>query len=352
MLFYLLAIPYALMRWNGAALNVGAGLINLVTAVGIVGLVARRAGGKAALATAAIVCAFEFILSAPNLTNSWGPEVIVLPVTLFFVLCADLAAGAVWSLVGAVVVGSFLAQTEVGTASAVGVGLLLAVVARGVAWLKAGTLRQSLGAAKWAGLATLIIGGVIWTPTFWQQLTGDPGNLGEVVKSLLHMNGHQRPADAVSALARGVADPLFGADGQRSTAHPSVAMLAIFLIAAGGLAVVCWWRRQWLACALAGGILPIVGVCLLSLLHVKGPIFTYLVVWMGALTVCGGIALVICLTTPARPIFRIQRWGDGARLFSAFAPGRMCRSLRLAALRLGRPGETPIRECHQRDRGH
>ena len=109
MFFYLLAIPYVLMDWNGAALEVGAGLINLAAAVGIVGLVARRAGGKAALGTAAVVCAFEFALRAPHITNSWGPEVIVLPAALFFVLCADLAAGAVWSLVGAVAVGSFLA---------------------------------------------------------------------------------------------------------------------------------------------------------------------------------------------------------------------------------------------------
>ena len=110
MLFYLLAIPYALMDWNGAGLEVGTALINLAAAIGIVALVARRAGGKAALGTAAIVCAFEFALGPTHITNPWGPEVIVVPAALFFVLSADLAAGAVWSLVGAVAVGSFLAS--------------------------------------------------------------------------------------------------------------------------------------------------------------------------------------------------------------------------------------------------
>jgi hypothetical protein len=315
--FYLLAIPYVLMHWNGAALSVGAGLINLAAAVGIVGLVARRAGGKAALGTAAVVCAFEFALNPPNITNSWTPDVIILPTALFFLLCADLAAGSVWSLAGAVGVGSFLAQTEVGTASAIAVGLLLAVVARGAVWLKAGTLRRSLRSSVRAGLTTVIIGAVLWAPPVWQQLTNDPGNLGVVTHTLLHMHGQHPRAAAASALAAGVVDPMSRLIGSPNPGHPEVA-LALFLIGCGALAVVCWWRRQWLAAALAGGIPLVAGVCVLSFERVEGPLYPYLIWWTGALTACGWIALMICLTGPARPVVRVVRWGAGARLLGAF----------------------------------
>ncbi len=315
--FYLLAIPYVLMDWNGAALSVGAGLINLAAAIGIVGLVARRAGGKAALGTAAVVCAFESALNPPNITNSWGPEVIILPAALFFVLCADLAAGAVWSLAGAVAVGSFLAQTEVGTGSALAVGLLLAVVARGAAWLKAGTLRWSLRSSLWPALTAVIIGAVLWAPPIWQQLTNNPGNLGVLANTFLHTHRQHRPAAAVSALAAGIVDPMSGLIGNPSPGHPDVA-LALFLIGSGALAVVCWWRRQWLAVALAGGIPLVAGVCVLSFERVEGPIYAYLIWWTGALTACGWIALIICITAPARPLVRVVRWGVGARLLGAF----------------------------------
>jgi hypothetical protein len=315
--FYLLAVPYVLMDWNGAALSAGAGLINLAAAVGIVALIARRTGGRAALGTAAVVCAFELSLTASYLTNSWGPEVIVLPAALFFVLCADLAAGAVWSLVGAVAIGSFLIQTEIGTGSAVAVSLAVAVIVRGVAWMRAGTLRSSLRSSMWPGLVTLTVGGVIWAPAVWQQLTHDPGNLGAVLTYFLHANGHQRPTVAVSALAGGIVNPLSGMVGGRSTGHSDEAILALFLIAVTVLAGVCWLRRQWLACALAGSTVVVAVVCLLSFLRVEGQILPYLVRWTGALAVAGWIALVLCLTTPARRVTGLPSWNARARLLGA-----------------------------------
>ena len=202
MLFYLLAIPYVLMHWNGAALEVGAALINLVAAVGIVGLVARRAGGKAALGTAAILCAFEFVRGVAYIPNAWGPEVIVLPAVLFFVLCADLAAGGVWSLVGAVVVGTFLVQTEIGTGSAVVIGLGLAGCVRIVDWRVHGTLRPSLRNSRRAVLAALGVGAVLWAPPVWQQVTNSPGNLGVVTNYFLHTNGHHSPGGRVFGARR------------------------------------------------------------------------------------------------------------------------------------------------------
>ena len=95
MYFYLLAIPYVAMSWSGAALPVGATLINLAAVIGIVVLVARRLGSTAAVATAALVCGFEVLMQPYYLTNAWGPIIILLPTAFFLVLGADLAAGGV-----------------------------------------------------------------------------------------------------------------------------------------------------------------------------------------------------------------------------------------------------------------
>ena len=161
------------------------------------------------------------------------------------------------------------------------------------------------------------IGAVLWAPPVWQQLTNSPGNLGVVTNTLLHMHGQHPPTAAAAALAGGVVDPMSSLIGNPSPGHPDVG-LALFLIGCGALALVCWWRRQWLAAALAGGIPLVAGVCVLSFERVEGPLYTYLIWWTGALTACGWIALMICLTAPATPVVRVVRWGAGARLVGAF----------------------------------
>jgi hypothetical protein len=317
LLFYLTAVPYVLMGWNGAGLEVGAGLINLAAAVGIVALVARRAGGKAALGVAAVVCAFEFALDVRHITNVWGPEVIILPAALYFLLCADLAAGGVWSLVGAVVVGSFLVQTEIGTASPVAVGLLLAAAVRLIVWVRAGTVGRSLRQARWPGLVSLVAGALIWVPPLWQQLTGTPGNLGAIMKYFLHVHGRPGAREALSVLAGGMDAALFGWFGHRTPTHHREAILAILLVCVVGVAVMAWRRRQWLAFALAAGILPLTAAFFVSLLRVVGPIPNYLVLWSGALTLSAGIAFVLCVASPGRPLLGLPDWNNRARFMGA-----------------------------------
>jgi hypothetical protein len=317
MLFYLMAIPYALMSWNGAGLEVGAGLINLAAAVGIVALVARRAGGKAALGTAALVCAYEFVLGAQHITNVWGPEVIVVPAALFFLLCADLATGGIWSLVGAVAVGSLLVQTEIGTGSAVALGVLSAICARVILWLKAGTFWQSLRQSIWPGVVAFVVGLIVWAPPVWQQLTGNPGNLGAVFGYFLHTHGHHSVGEVFSALATGMLAPVVGLFGNHGSSHHSHVEMAILFIAVAALATFCWQRRQWLAFALAAGIFPVAAVFSLSLFRVEGAIFDYVLLWTGALTLSAGIALVICLTAPRRPVAGLRARNDRARFLGA-----------------------------------
>ena len=315
--FYLLAIPYALMSWNGAALPVGAALINLVAGVGIVVLLARRCGGKAALGTAAVLCAFEFILRAPNIENAWGPYLIVVPAALFFVFCADVATGRAWSIVGAVIVGSFLLQTDITTGAGVVAALVLAACVPGLRWLRAGSPWAALRHLAWPGVAALAAGAVIWAPPLWQQLSNSPGNLGVLVTFFRTHNGRHTSAHAFTALAGGMLQRSFGGLVDLETGRHDQVGLVLLLAGAVGLALLCWWRQQWLGCTLAGGI-PLVALAVwLSLLRVQGGIFGYLVVWTRALTLCGAIAVVICVTSPAKRAILPTTWSDRARLAGA-----------------------------------
>jgi hypothetical protein len=319
MSFYLMAVPYVLMGWNGAGLPVGTALINLVSVVGIVVLVARRAGGTAALATAALLCAFESVIRVDYVTDVWGPLMVLLPSAFFLLLCADFAAGSVWSLVGATAVGTFMVQTDVSTVSVVVPALILALTARAVVWGKAGTLRESLRRSWPVGLSTLGVAALLWALPLWQQLTGHPGNLHQLVSFLLHNRGQHSVHQALSAVANGMLNRHLGLEAFPEFLHRYDAYLALFLLALIGLAVVCWRRQQWLALAIAAGAIPVSAAVWLSLLRVEGPILGYIVYWTRALTLCAGIAAVLSITGPRRP--RRLRWNRRARLIGVLVVG-------------------------------
>jgi hypothetical protein len=312
--FYLLAVPYVLMGWNGAGLPVGTTLINLASAVGIVVVVARRAGGAAALGTAALVCAFESVMQVQNVTNVWGPVMVTLPAAFFLVLCADFAVGSVWSLVGATVVGTFLLQTDISTASAVIPALILAVAARAVAWRRAGSLGASLRQAWPTGLVTVAVAGVLWAPPVWQQLTGRRGNLQHLVGFFIRHPGRHGTHEALSAVANGMLNHRIGLEDQVGFLQHYDVGLAIFLVAVAGLAFVCWRRQQWLALALAAGSIAVTAAVCISVLRVLGPLLGYLVFWLRAITLCVAIAVVLCIIGLVRQARRPQGWGRYARI--------------------------------------
>jgi hypothetical protein len=310
--FYLLAIPYVLMGWNGAGLPVGAILINLASAVGIVVVVARRVGGIAALGTAALLCAFESVMQVPNVSSTWGPIVVVLPAAFFLVLCADFAAGSTWSLVGATAVGTFLLQTDISTVSAVLPALLLALVVRALVWRRAGTLGDSLRQSRPAGVVTLGVAAVLWVPPVWQQFTGQRGNLEHLVGFFIRHPGRHGAREALSAVANGMLNRHVGLNDQVGFLHHYDVSLSIFLLAVVGLAVVCWRRQQWLALALAAGTIAVTVTVWVSFLRVLGPVLGYLVLWSRALTLCVGIAAIICLAGLIRPIRTPDGWRRAA----------------------------------------
>lgn len=299
--FYLMAVPYRLFGAQGEALVLGALAINALAAVWLVVLVGRRCGGRGALATAAAVSCLYLLLSGSFLTDPWTPPLLVLPASLFIVVCADLAMGSRWALAGAVAVGSYLVQTHVGT-TAVVVGALGASVAAAalLRWKRVGLRLVSRRGGIAVGVA-LGIGALLWAPPVWQQVTGQPGNMTLISQFFRDSGERHTISDAAAAMGGGVLvvpARVHVLDDVGATSGRPRALVAVLV----GLVVVTavgWRRRHWFALSLGGVSLIAAAASFVSLLRVQGPIYGYLVLWNGAILLGGVIAVAILVTTPS-----------------------------------------------------
>ncbi len=181
LLFWVLA-PF---RWVAGDTGVLIGVITLNAAVCVGALVvARRRGG---LALAAIVgvalLVLERALGMTLLADPWNPWVSVLPFFVYVLLAWSLAERDLACLPWLAGVGSFLIQTHVGYAPLV---LGLAALA---------TLLMFFPRRLWGPLTgphrrLVVTAGVVvvsvWAAPVIQQLTGHPGNLGEIVDYFRH----------------------------------------------------------------------------------------------------------------------------------------------------------------------
>ena len=303
LVFYLMAVPYRMLDGQGEALVLGALAINAVAAVWLVVLVGRRCGGRAGLATAAAVSCLYLLLSTWFLTDPWTPPLLVLPASLFIVVCADLALGSRWSLAGAVAVGSYLVQTHVGMTAVVVAALGGSIAAAALSRWKRVGLRPMSRRGGMAAMSALGIGALLWAPPLWQQVTGRPGNLSLLGRFFLAGGEGHTIGEAAAAMGSGilvVPARLHLSEDVGSIAGQAPALVAVVagLVAVTALA---WRRRQWFALSLGGISLIAAAASFVSLLRVKGAIHGYLVLWNGAILLGGVVAAGILATTPSGP---------------------------------------------------
>ena len=113
-LFYALALPYRLFGRDGAALTVGAVLINAVS-VGAMGVLARRRGGTGLMLATLVGCGLLLQALGPTfLATPWNVYVTVLPYGVLLYLMWAVVRDERWALPWATVVTTFLMQTHVG----------------------------------------------------------------------------------------------------------------------------------------------------------------------------------------------------------------------------------------------
>ncbi|HEY7071406.1 MAG TPA: hypothetical protein VH479_14865 [Acidimicrobiales bacterium] len=172
-LFYALALPYRLLGSVSVGLHVGGLLINGVSIAGM-GLIARRRGGTPLMLITLLACALTVrSLGADPIRVAWNPWVTALPYGLLLFLTWAMACGERWALPGAVVVGTFVAQTHIGY-----VTLGLPLVVLGAVWLVVATPKGTRRRLVPPALLAVLAGAVMWLPTLLDQVTNDPGNLG------------------------------------------------------------------------------------------------------------------------------------------------------------------------------
>jgi hypothetical protein len=354
--FYLLSISYRLIGSGAQAQFIGATTVNALASFGVVWVVKRRVGPAAAVWAAVCVGYLAIQLSFTGgqtvtysesalgaLVSPWNPTVVILPMVLFAVLCAAAPAGSPLSLLGALLVGSFIVQTDFSAVIMIVVFLVASALAcvimaerkrRGLRRREHGEgtdqadrsdpagVGQSVeqGAPgryrairgrwgrTWAGLGVVVLV-AMWVPPLIQQFTTNPGNMTLIVR---FFTGPQstpgatladsfRAAMAVyTVLSVGPSEVMNLAVGFVYP-HPVVASVTAAVLVAIGVAVVLVGLRRRHRFAVMLGALSLAGgaVTVLAAFRVTGLVFGYLLVWAVAAPLLAVIGLGSLVLAPS-----------------------------------------------------
>ncbi len=332
--YYLLATVARVLGPGARAEFVAATLVNGLAAVGTVWVVRRRAGATAAAWAAACVAVLSVQLAMTGpadltyseshlgaLVSPWNPTVVVLPLLLTVVLSAA-SVRSPGSLLGAVLVGSFVVQTDISALPLVAASLVLAVATL-VAVRLLGPREEHLGEtssgtsgrrrvertpAWWhrrprraealavAGLAALV---AMWVPPVVEQLTHHPGNLTLLYRFFTSGRPGQGAAAAAWSTVAAFGVAVLGPSETMSKflggqpAHAGVALAATALTLAVG-AVAAWsgWRhRRPFAAALGAQVMVGWVVSGIAVSRITGFVTGYLVLWAVVVPVAAAASL-------------------------------------------------------------
>ncbi len=332
--FYLLSVVYRVFGQGARSLFLGATLLNALAALCCLGVVRRRATPARALWAALWICVLASVLAASGaasttysesvlgaLVSPWNPVVVVFPLLLLILLCAGAVDRSGPSLVGALVVGSYVVQTDISTLPVVAV----AVASAGAVWLVTAVrdrARRPLGRDGGGGRAggtgpMLVAGGlvllvVMWVPPVVQEVTGSPGNL-----SLLYdFFTAAHPGQPLSAglwsfaavsgiLVEGPAEVMGSLLGG-TPLHAGVAVAAAVVAVLASIAALAVGLLQRVRFAAGIGLLSLAGygALIVAVTHVVGFVYGYLVVWAVALPVAACIGAGMVRAPLARGLFR------------------------------------------------
>jgi hypothetical protein len=298
-MFFLLALPYRLTGGASVGMDVGALLINGAAVAGMV-LVARRRGGTPLFLITLVACGLLVRSLGPDfLRDPWNPSLPVLSFGLVLFLSWAMTCGEAWALPLGAAVASFVVQTHIGY-----LALALPLVAWGAAWLVALAVRRPDEVPRWrlarAGLVTLGVLAVLWAPAVIQQVTAEPGNLGEAFEyfRLTDEPGHDA-ADAWRVVAAEFTTGPEWIAGNRTltisgepTALYGAAPIPVLLVVLIAAAVVLWRkgtsdaRRLLLTLALA------LGLGALAVVNTRGLAFMYRLRWVEVLGMTAGVVVL------------------------------------------------------------
>ncbi len=298
---YLVALPYRLVAEHSVGIYLGALLLNGVAIAGIAHL-ARRRAGTPLLVWSMFVTLLLVRTFGPNaVRNPWTPYVTVIPCLLMILLGWSLVEGDTWALPFAVATGSFLVQAHVEYTA-----LVVVLVGGGLVVLAVRALAEP-GRPHIARLARItaisaVVGVLLWIPPVVQQLTHHPGNLGLLVR--FFRAGH--PGHGLSTALHVVAGEwswrpnwlvhwgsVRAASGELNTSSSPVPVLLVPYVAALALS----WRRAPSARNLLLVVAASWAVAIVSVTHIVGGLYPYLLRWLDALGAATLLAIGFALWT-------------------------------------------------------
>lgn len=334
--FYLLSVFYRVFGSGARAMFIGATSLNALAAVGCIAVVRRRTTPARALWAAVWICALASLMATESLgsitysegalgalVSPWNPMVVIFPLLLLVLLCAAAIDRSPLSLGAAVIVASFIVQTNISTlplvAAVLGAAALYWVVdavserrrsrSRAVVGVDLTGLPESPipfedHPGPWWRRVTLVVVGVvvfilIWLPPVVQQLTNTPGNFGLIYKFFTEGHKHWPLAFALRSVASVYGVVLVGPSEVMSSylgRTPHHALLAygataVLLAAAVATTVVGIRQRRRFAAGMAS--LTLIGsvAMVLGITRVVNYIYGYLVVWAIVLPIAALIGL-------------------------------------------------------------
>lgn len=207
---YVLALPVRLFGL-ATGTSIGMALVNALAVVGMGWLVRRRGGPALASVAMVFVVVLSWSLGTEMLFDPWQPHSAVFIFGLFL--------ASAWSLADADVVGlpllaftfSYLVQTH---PSYVFLVVLVLFVCCGLLWWRlrhssdADTARFLPTLPRWS-IASAAVVVLCWTPPLYQQATGSPGNLGELLRAARARPHHLSLRASVNVVGSTIALPPF-----------------------------------------------------------------------------------------------------------------------------------------------
>jgi len=334
LMFFAAAPFYGLTGTEAPGMGLGAAVWNLALVAAIV-IIADAAGGRRwAWAAAVTLVAFALAYGPEQLADPWNPTMTVLPTAAIVVAGAAYAAGRRWALPALAVFSTMAVQTHIGslpvaaavTGAAVIVGTIAIVRSRRREGGDDGDGDDG-GDRGWPalvrpGMVAVALLAVLWAPPVWQQLTDEPGNLGELVAfarrdDTAPPHDLQQSFEAATELVDGVHRPVGRVVREvgpttplpdLSTAEWSLgAVLAAALVAAVVLGIL---RRRWFGAAVAGLAVLAWAASVIAARQAEGTLYLYLLAFASGVGIAAwlGVAGAVAELLPARFVERAARW--------------------------------------------
>lgn len=176
-MFYWYAPFFWSFRQRPESLGVAAASFNLVAMVTCVAVTGIASGKRAAWVSAVGACLVVRVWGFSWIDRIWNPFIVLTAILASAFLGAGFLAGRKWLLAGFVGVSSFCVQSHVGTAPLIGL-MSLYLIAASVPALR----REAWAVWKLPILAAAGAAVLAWSLPVYEQLTGHPGNVGQILQ--------------------------------------------------------------------------------------------------------------------------------------------------------------------------